>query len=32
MRHAAPYLIAAVLIHGLYNLTVTLLEVSEVIF
>lgn len=32
MRHAAPYLIAAVLIHGLYNLTVTLLEVSDVIF
>jgi RsiW-degrading membrane proteinase PrsW (M82 family) len=32
VRHAAPYLIAAVLVHGLYNLTVTLLEVSDVIF
>ena len=32
MRHAAPYLIAAVLVHGLYNLTVTLLEISDVIF
>jgi len=32
MRHAAPYLIAAVVVHGLYNLTVTLLEISDVIF
>ena len=31
-RDAAPYLIAAVVVHGLYNLTVTLLEVADVIF
>ena len=30
-RDAAPYLIAAVVVHGLYNLTVTLLEVADVI-
>ncbi len=32
IRHAAPYLIAAVAVHGLYNLTVTLLELTDVIF
>ena len=32
LRHAAPYLIAAVVVHGLYNLLVTVLELTEVIF
>jgi len=32
MSHAAPFLIAAVVVHGLYNLTVTLLELADVIF
>lgn len=32
LRNAAPYLVAAVALHGLYNLTVTLLEVTGVVF
>ncbi len=32
LRHAAPYLIGAVVVHGAYNLTVTLLELTGVIF
>ena len=32
LRHAAPYLIAAVVVHGLYNLTVTLAELTGGIF
>lgn len=32
LRHAAPFLITAVVVHGLYNLLVTILELTEVIF
>ncbi len=32
LRHAAPYLVGAVVVHGGYNLAVTLLELTGVIF
>lgn len=32
LRHAAPYLITAVVVHGVYNLLVTVLELTQVIF
>lgn len=32
LRHAAPFVVAGVVVHGLYNLTVTVLEATEVIF
>lgn len=32
LRNAAPYVVAGVVVHGLYNLSVTVLEATEAIF